>query len=145
MKTLALERFAYTPVGTFGRLFLPVGAKPSMFYTVERPWENNKSDVSCIPEGTYNCRRGIFSKKGETFEVLGVPNRTAILFHVGNNEDDFQGCVGLGNGTCGWVQSKQGKEPKWSITSSVMAFQQFMEYLKGEQFFILKITQYKAK
>ena len=45
-----LVRHAYLPVGTFGRLWLP----GFDCWTVERPWKNNRRNVSCFPIGTYD-------------------------------------------------------------------------------------------
>lgn len=47
--SVTLERFAYSPFGTFGKLIY--GDKT--FLTVERPWLGNKPYKSCIPEGVY--------------------------------------------------------------------------------------------
>ena len=56
--TLQLQRFAYTPFGTFGRLYMP----EFQCFTIERPWLNNVPKESCIPEGEYGIRRGFASK-----------------------------------------------------------------------------------
>ena len=53
--------------------------------TLERPWVNNEPEISCIPEGEYICFKRLSQRaKGMTFEVGGVPGRSAILFHPGN-------------------------------------------------------------
>ncbi len=44
---LYLERFAYTPEGTLGRLALP----ERTIYTLKPPWRDNQVNISCIPEG----------------------------------------------------------------------------------------------
>lgn len=69
-----------------------------VYYTVERPWLDNKPFVSCIPEGEYICKRYSSTKYPNTFQVTGVHGRTKILFHVANWAKDVQGCIGLGNG-----------------------------------------------
>ena len=48
MPNVIIERFAYAPDGTFGRIKLPNGTQ---FVTVERPWLSNKAYESCIPDG----------------------------------------------------------------------------------------------
>ncbi len=62
---------------------------------IENNWENNKQDVSCIPPGTYTIIRGPTGRttiNGTTFRVQGVPNRTKIVFHIGNTHLDTLGC-----------------------------------------------------
>jgi len=133
MRQLTLERFCYSEMGTFGRLSAQGMVR---FYTVEQPWQQNMSFVSCIPEGEYICKRFGSKAHPSTFEIMNVPGRTAILFHVGNTKDDFQGCIGVGLGL-GVVNSK------WAVTASGLAFKQFVDYLKDEWEFQLTITQYK--
>jgi len=136
MKTLVLERFAYSPMGTFGRLFYPVGSHPNMHYTVEQPWNDNLPFQSCIPEGRYQCHRFTSQKHPNTWEVINVPNRTAILFHVGNTMDDFEGCIGLGL-DLGFVNKK------WAVVASQLAFAQFLATAKPyEPEFTLDIRRY---
>ena len=86
---MILKRFADTPNGTPGRL--------GRFYTMERPDLGNKPFVSRIPAGDYTCVRARYHKGGyDTYEIIGVPGRTHILFHVGNRMIDVNGCVALG-------------------------------------------------
>jgi hypothetical protein len=89
---LRLERYAYTPTGTLGRLF----AGGIEFYTIERPWLSNKVFESCIPQGYYRCERYSSVRFPDTWQIVGVPERSLILFHVANYADDVEGCVGLG-------------------------------------------------
>lgn len=64
--------------------------------TLELAWRDNERSVSCIPLGVYRCRRVNSPTHGDTFEVLDVDGRSAILFHVGNKADDSRGCILLG-------------------------------------------------
>lgn len=67
------------------------------FYTVERPWADNKPNISCIPDGNYKLKRVDSPKFGADFwEIADVPNRTHILIHVANTANNVQGCIGLG-------------------------------------------------
>ncbi len=61
--------------------------------TLERPWLDNRPNVSCIPPGLYPCRRVNSPHFGETFEVCDVPGRSHILFHGGNKPTDTEGCI----------------------------------------------------
>ena len=70
-----LERFAYHPA-TLGKLTIA----DQVFYVAERPWRDNKKNVSCVPVGEYICVKYKSKKFGETYELSGVPGRTYILF-----------------------------------------------------------------
>jgi len=90
MKAFKLVRVAYIPDGTFGVLF---DEDTPFCLTLEREWKDNKRGESCIPTGTYMCRRVQSPKFGDTFEICDVPGRSHILFHWGAIEDDSHGCV----------------------------------------------------
>jgi hypothetical protein len=123
MMQITLERFAYSPWGTFGRLYLP----EFRCYTVERPWLGNKPRESCIPEGAYGLRRSRFNRGGYTaYEVLDVPDRSLIKIHIGNTMDDVIGCIAPGK-HLGWVAQK------WAVTSSRLAFRDFMRAMENAE------------
>lgn len=97
---MILTRFAYLETGTIGRLT----HEGKTYFTVERPWLNNKPNISCIPEGFYTVERhqsGKFNDPevyiGDSWEIQQVPDRTYILFHVANTASDVLGCIGLGD------------------------------------------------
>jgi hypothetical protein len=52
--TIILTRVSSTSYGTFGTLIDTTNYYP-FATTVERPWLENKSNVSSIPAGTYTC------------------------------------------------------------------------------------------
>lgn len=93
MKELTLIRVAYTEFGTFGVL---KDENIPFCVTLEREWKDNKVGESCIPTGDYVCKRVKSPKFGDTFEITNVSNRTSILFHSGNIDDDSHGCVLVG-------------------------------------------------
>lgn len=118
-----LSRFAYTPVGTFGRFVMPGFA----CYSVERPWKDNTPYVSCIPCGAYAVRKAMYNRGGYyTFEVMNVPDRSAILIHKGNTMNDVQGCIALGL-DLGQVNGL------WAVTSSGSAFSTFITATEGQE------------
>lgn len=126
---MLLERFAYTPLGTFGRL-IDAGFE---CFTIEEVWAKNVKSKSCIPEASaYPCRRGTFPKMGETFEVTNVPDRSAILFHVANTIADIEGCVGPGE-RLGAVNGM------WGVLGSLQAYRRFMKHLSGVDEFTLEV------
>jgi hypothetical protein len=138
--TVRLDRFVATPHGTFGQLYL----SDRSFYTVEEESLGNKPSVSCIPAGTYTCKPTKYHKGGyDTYEVMGVPGRSRILFHVANTEEDVEGCIGLGLNigvlTVTDEDSKK-KVPKLAVQQSKPAFTTFMRLLKGVPEFRLIVT-----
>tara|TARA_R110002074_G_scaffold182943_2_gene348031 strand:+ start:1314 stop:1760 length:447 start_codon:yes stop_codon:yes gene_type:complete len=108
---LVLHR-AYFKEGTNGTLFCsdsPFDRAQGKFlcHTIELPWNNNKRNMSCIPEGAYE----IVTRYSKRFQnhllVKGVTNRRLILFHPANDAlKELEGCIapvtylsGLGKGT----------------------------------------------
>jgi hypothetical protein len=62
--------------------------------TIELPWKNNETKVSCIPEGKYFIRKRYSKKFQWHLEVLDVKNRSLILFHPANNAlQELNGCI----------------------------------------------------
>ncbi|MGD1831011.1 MAG: DUF5675 family protein [Spirochaetaceae bacterium] len=93
MSYLKLIRVIRQPDCTVGNLYL---GNTFFCYTMERPWEHNERNVSCIPEGNYMADLIVSPSYGSTFEITGVPDRDHILFHPGNWASDSEGCVLLG-------------------------------------------------
>jgi len=62
-------------------------------YTLENPWKDNTPNISCIPEGKYNCEPHNGVKYKDTWQITSVPGRSFILFHAGNTESDTRGCI----------------------------------------------------
>lgn len=100
-------------------------------FTCERPWEDNKPYVSCIPEGDYNLVRHDSPKFGDrVWMVHNVPDRTFILFHVANWPHQLQGCIAPGN-----TLFPDGD----GVGSSRVAYEQFMEWSKNFDHLELRI------
>jgi hypothetical protein len=90
-----LTRVQSLETGTYGLLHVVGGAPFAV--TLELPWEENRRRESKIPDGHYRCARVHSPKFGDTFEVTGVPGRSAILFHRGNYLRDTEGCILVAN------------------------------------------------
>ena len=143
MMELLLTRFAYSDMGTFGKLEAP----NFICFTVEDPWNNNESSKSCIPEGDYQAKRTSRPKHGNTFvlinEELGIAEypklgmRDSCLIHVANTTLDVEGCIGLGE-TLGCLGSN------WAILNSTGMVKKFMMYMEGTDEFQLRIVQVKG-
>ena len=62
--------------------------------TIELPWNQNKKQVSCIPEGKYLIKKRYSAKYKWHLEVLDVKNRSYILFHPANDAmRELKGCI----------------------------------------------------
>lgn len=138
---LFLKRVAMNSHGTFGVLLLE--DKP-FAVTLERPWRQNQRSVSCIPQGQYICLRCSNSpdynyqdspKFGNTFQVFNVPDRSKILFHKGNLNDDTHGCILVGEnfhmftGVPGVAASRDAFNEFLNITKHVDEFDLVIENL----------------
>ena len=127
---VTIQRSRPTKHGTFGSVSVN---GQSRFVTIELPDKDNKPNISCIPPGTYLCKRTHSPTHGETFEVLDVPGRTHILFHVANTIDDILGCIGLG------LQFGVLPRSRTAVLSSRKANERFMKLLEGHDYFALEV------
>ncbi|MBK8521261.1 MAG: hypothetical protein IPL54_10415 [Chitinophagaceae bacterium] len=81
----------YFPNGTNGTIFLN---GKILCYSIELPWHNNLSRISCIPEGTYELRKRYSPKYKWHLLLNNVPNRQLILIHVANDaKKELKGCI----------------------------------------------------
>ncbi|PKB18065.1 DUF5675 family protein [Flavobacterium sp. 5] len=87
---LVLTR-TYFPEGTNGKL---VYDGKIICNTIELPWKDNISQVSCIPEGEYFIQKRYSRKFRWHLEILDVPQRNLILFHPANHAlTELNGCI----------------------------------------------------
>lgn len=97
---VTITRDESTAQGTFGTLSMPGFS----CVTGELPDYDNHPQTSCIPKGTYRCTWTTTHHVGPCYEVLDVPDRTAVLIHAGNwcgdtamgYRSDVLGCILLG-------------------------------------------------
>jgi len=94
---LLIEREDFTVQSTIGTLYLNGGR---ICDTLENSWQDNKVNISCIPEGEYSVRlrtaRESASRDYLHLLVEDVEGRTYILFHIGNLPTHTKGCVLVG-------------------------------------------------
>jgi len=97
---LLIIRNTFSDVSTIGKLFLN---GEWLCDTLENPYLNNQRNISCIPEGQYKVRlrtaRESATKDYLHLLVQDVPDRSLVLFHVGNKSSDTRGCILVGIGT----------------------------------------------
>lgn len=95
MLKFKLQRIFQDDDMTLGHL--RVGVTPLWeAYTVERPWLDNQPYTSCIPAGTYKAFTRVSPSNGNVIELIDVPGRTFIQFHVANWAWQLEGCIGVG-------------------------------------------------
>lgn len=115
--TLTLTRKDFREDGIFSELTDEKGK--SLAITLEHSYDNKPK----LYDGTFNCVKGIHRLHNnvpfETFEITGVKGHTGILFHVGNYNDDSDGCVLVG------TDVKDPGEIRM-VTHSLIAFSKFM-------------------
>lgn len=92
---ILLTRFRSDENGTFGNLSDDTGNQ--YCYTVELPWCDNKTDVSCIPEGVYQVEAYQSPKHGDVWKIMGTAPRQNIEIHPANDIADLLGCIGVGD------------------------------------------------
>ncbi|MFZ1454099.1 MAG: DUF5675 family protein [Ferruginibacter sp.] len=81
----------YFPNGTNGTIFLN---GKILCYTIELPWHNNLSRISCVPEGTYELTKRYSPTHKWHLLLNNVPNRQLILIHVANDaKKELKGCI----------------------------------------------------
>ena len=87
---LVLNR-TYFPNGTNGEIFRN---DQLICESIELPWQENKKEVSCIPEGRYEIEARFSEQHGAHFCLKDVTNRTLILIHPANNAlKELKGCI----------------------------------------------------
>lgn len=65
--------------------------------TLELPWLENATGISCIPDGYYKCRKIQSPANGDCIEITNVVDRTYIQIHIANFKRDIEGCVAVGS------------------------------------------------
>lgn len=81
----------YFPDGTNGKLECE---GKFICNTIELPWKNNETKVSCVPEGKYFIKKRYSKKFQWHLEIINIKNRSLILFHPANNAlKELNGCI----------------------------------------------------
>lgn len=67
--------------------------------TLERPWQDNMVNISCIPTGIYNVSKYESRHCGKCFrfEDEETKPRTLIRIHAANFPTQVQGCIAVGD------------------------------------------------
>jgi hypothetical protein len=103
-RRLIITRTISGPTGTFVHFRFEGKYLTIEGYTLERPWMDNKNDISCIPEGDYEAILHYWDRKDKNKEniwVLWLQNtgsRKGIFVHEGSTTEDTKGCILIGKG-----------------------------------------------
>ena len=117
---------------TLGAMF---DGEERLVETLELPWLDNKHNISCIPEGVYQCELRYSPKHGRfVYWIMGVPDREDVEIHIGNFVQNTLGCVLVG--------TSRGDNV---IFKSQLAFRKFMSHMGGVKTFTLDITKLSVK
>lgn len=93
--------------------------------TLERPWLNNASNISCIPEGSYIVKRDKTGRH-QYYAVQNVAKRSAIEFHSGVLPQHSAGCILLG----------EGHTPEFNLNNSKSAMNDFLASQSSADFLL---------
>jgi hypothetical protein len=66
-------------------------------FTLELPWRDNETNISCIPAGEYNYAFRSSARNGWVLELKNVPDRTNVQMHSGNFMRNTKGCILVGD------------------------------------------------
>lgn len=136
---LTLTRKQYRADGIFSELTDPNGNVIAQ--TLEHAFpESGDSWEPKIPNGTYICIKGqhqllSMTKPFTTYEITGVTGHTNLLFHMGNFDENSEGCILLGESL---AYDSDRKEQM--VTHSDATFAAFMEMQNGIDSFTLTVA-----
>jgi len=126
--------------GIFGEFFFEGSELPfcvTLAHAYETPPGSGRY-LPKVPSGTYTCRRGMHTLGHpphqhvlETFEILGIPGHSGLLFHPGNDNNDSEGCTLLGKSIVKGVE--------WIIVLSKVTFNTWSDILADKDEFELEV------
>lgn len=97
--------------------------------TLELPWEDNQTNISCVPKGVYKVSPRYSDKYKNHYILEDVPNRRYILIHHGNFNTDTRGCVLLGSRF-----AQINSDSLLDITASRRTISELLSITEGEGF-----------
>lgn len=101
MNKVILKRIKDSGKVTIGEFtFETLEGISTTLFSLELPWKDNKTGISCIPLGIYKVTTTFSNRfKQNMWEVLNVPSRKGIRIHPANFVQQLEGCIALGIGT----------------------------------------------
>lgn len=127
---LTLRRITDDGVQTLGELIY----NDFKCKTLEKPWKDNQSNISCVPKGLYDVKWSFFPRKLRyAYQLQNVFKRDGIFIHDGNFFFDIKGCILLG-----MYYVDINKDGRKDIINSKVSIAK-LEALMGKKPFKLKI------
>lgn len=149
MAKILLKRIAKKPMYTIGKLYINDEYFCDTLEDTDRGLDKNLPlatnqlrkvrGKTAIPTGTYDITLDVVSQRfgnrtqykfcgGKLPRLIGVPAFEGVLIHIGNDANDTEGCILVG-------ENKQvGK-----VLNSTATFKRFYEKIKGDKFNIIII------
>tara|TARA_R110000803_G_scaffold89876_1_gene157146 strand:- start:32 stop:463 length:432 start_codon:yes stop_codon:yes gene_type:complete len=130
MKTIIVNRDEGNDSQTMGVCYVKDECGEIIFKSecIERGWLDNKSRVSCIPEGEYPVKLEFSSRfKTDLYEIYGVPGRSECKFHAANYARQLNGCIALGKD-----RADIDKDGSKDVTSSRNTMKKFHLAMGGD-------------
>jgi hypothetical protein len=115
--------------------------------SIERPWRDNKPNVSRIPNGIYSVIPWVSPSKGPVWALIGgtvspykddVPDladRWGVLIHIANYPSNVEGCLGLGDSFAKY--DPKGCPAVWNSKNTLSAFRKIVH---GQAVMMLHLT-----
>lgn len=127
--------------GPFGR-FSELLVQGRTFYTVEKPWRDNRPFESCVPLGDYRLVWAPTTTKvppqfdghtwymvGDTVDVRQSDKlRWGCAWHIGATDEDVQGCAAPGR-ALGMIKSRHSDKRRWGVTGSTDTMLELLQLL----------------
>ncbi len=119
----------YFPNGSNGEFYLE---SKRICFTIELPWFNNQTRISCIPEGKYELKKRYSNKFGEHLQLQNVRGRDLILIHPANDAlKELKGCIAPV-----FILTAEGKGLRSRIALNKVKAIVFPELKKSKQVFL---------
>ena len=129
LKVVDIRRFIFRDDCTIGHMRVIYDDTITFdCFSLEQMDLSNAPYESSIPSGLYKMKLGHFNAGGyKAYEVIEVPGRTQIKFHVGNTVKNIWGCLCPGDAIHIFNTSM------WGVLNSEATFNKFMDVMAGDK------------
>ena len=131
MYTITIQRYWSDESQTLGVMTLLDSDLNPIFSSIslERGWQDNKPNISSIPNGEYKCVLEYSPRfKRGLWELKDVPNRSECKFHASNYWNQLNGCISLGD-----TAENIGRDFRLDVTNSGNTMETFHRLLRNEK------------
>ena len=133
---IVIDRYAPEEKQTIGSFYLlqDNGTTIHRWDSLELPYLDNQKYISCIPTNTYIAIKHDSPKFGDCLWLQDVVNRSEILVHRLNFNEDTLGCIGIGR-----FLKDLNNDGLIDITDSGESIKELLDYLKYVDEIIIEI------